>query len=178
MNDRVKRIKTAKETLEYLIDDAKTMIGASGATTGGHYVTTVKDAWNGRKKGFYARDASVIDKEGTIGFSRGSVLEYVEYFNHGEVENFALKMVMGHMSLPHGFVSRDEMAKHTSIEAWMTMTDKTVMYGKYGMDNIEQALNYKTDNKLEQRFVKELNECIVKAVKKGRQEIYDRLFGK
>ncbi len=59
----------------------------------------------------------------------------------------------------------------------MTMTDKNVMCGAYDMDNIEEALNYQSDNPIEQRFVKELENCIVNAVNKGRAEIHRRLYG-
>lgn len=172
-----KKLKTAMETLEFMIDSAKTGIGCHGASTEGYYVNTVKEKKNGRKKGFYAREASVIDNDGTLGYNRGDVIEYIQFFPKGDVDNFSLRMVFGHKDLTPGYVSSDEMSACTTIEAWMTLTDNNVMSGAYNMETIEQALNYKSDNPIEQRFVKELDNCIVNAVNKGRAEIHRRLYG-
>lgn len=176
----MKKLKTAMETLEFMIDSARNGLGCHGASTEGHYVTTVKEKKNGRKKGFYARNADVVvNGPGGFGsYHHGDVIEYVQFFPKGDVDNFSLRMVFGHKDLTPGYVSHDEMAKHTSIEAWMALTEGNVMYGAYNMDTIKEALDYKSGDPVEKRFVKELENCIVNAIKKGRAEIHRRLYGK
>jgi len=179
MNDQVKKIKTAMQALEYMVDYTQQMIGGHGASTKGEYITTIKEKKNGRKKGHYARLASIVDSGWELGNCQGKVLEYVEFYPKGDVDKFTLKMSFG-KNFEKLWASKAEVRENVSIEAWMTMADTQlgVMYGKYDMDNIEEVLNYKGGNNYEQRFVKEINELIVDAVKKGKEEILIYLFGK
>jgi len=175
-----RKLKTAMETLEYLIDYTQQMIGGHGASTKGNYITTVTEKRNGRRKGHYARLASLVDSGWELGNCQGEVLEYVQFFPKGDVASFSLKMVFGNENFQKLWVSKDEIRENVTIEAWMTMADTKldILYGKYDMSNIEEALNYKSDNKTEQRFFKELNENIINSVKKGKDEIYRMLYGR
>ncbi|MBU4502722.1 MAG: hypothetical protein KKA79_09050 [Nanoarchaeota archaeon] len=171
------RVKNAMDTLEYLVESARSGFSCHGVDREGRYYTTVTEKKNGRKKGYYVREASIVANNVSFGnFSRGDILEFVQFYHKGDVDNFSLRITMGDADLEHE--DQFKVRENTTIETWMALDDGRVMAGAYNMDNIEAALNYQTDDKIEKRFVKELNKNIFNSLKVGRDKIHEILYGK
>ncbi|MBU4502723.1 MAG: hypothetical protein KKA79_09055 [Nanoarchaeota archaeon] len=147
-------MKTKKviESLDKIIDLAGSLSSSHGELD--HYDQKLSGTKN-RKKGYQVRFQSFRDNS--------AKLEYVHNYLMGDVESFFLKVTLGYAHMDDA-QARIHMDEHTTIEGWMTMRDKNVLYGEYNMENIAAAVDFKDGDKPQNRFAKELGKNIVNAV--------------
>jgi hypothetical protein len=160
--------------LEELIKS--TSVGAThGGTSKGDTDGTLSEK-KGVKKGYVINIACLLDPGKEIGTPRGDKIEYINYYPKGDVESFAIRIVMGGADVELSQLLY-HLEDHMTIEAWMQMRyQEEPLYGSYTMATITEALDYATENPLEKRFFQELGNNII-ALADAKDKLYKKKFG-
>ncbi len=127
----------------------------------------------GVKRGYVINIADLLDPCDEYGVPRGEKIEYINYYPRGEVESFAIRIVIGGSE-----EMQYHLEDHTTIEAWMQMRDQEEpLFGAYTMDTITEALEYSTENPLERRFIQELGKNII-GLMDAKDKYYSKKYGR